>query len=120
MKVLIIDDDEGVIEVLLVFLQSQGIERVASLRSGKDAVKTFQDMKPDLVLLDICLPDIDGPSLMDKMRAVGESRFIMITGYQSPERVIESIRKGAIDVLLKPINWDYFKGLLNKLKIEIS
>lgn len=114
MKVLVVDDDDGVLEVVQVFLEEQGINRIASFRNGKNVMKAVVDMQPDLVLLDIMLPDIDGVSLLKKLIGVYQTMYVMMTAYKDAEKVLEAIRIGATDVLLKPINWDYLKVLISR------
>lgn len=113
-KILIVDDDEDVLDVLYVFLEQQGIEQIVSFRSGKGVEQAVQDMKPDIVFLDIMLPDIDGVTLLKKLMSLHSARYYMLTAYRDAEKVLEAIKIGAKDVLLKPINFDYLKELIHK------
>jgi DNA-binding response OmpR family regulator len=117
MKVLVIDDDEEILPMLKMFFEMKGhLFRGATTASGGVADITMN--QPDVVFLDINLPDEDGIVTLKKIKAINELiPVVMITAYKSAEKVIESFRYGAMDCLLKPINFDYLE---NKILIKIS
>jgi len=107
MKVLVIDDDQDVLEFLRAFFINLG-HTVVLKDNGKDGLKEIVLNPPDLVLLDIMMPDKDGLSLLKEIKEVDrEVSVAMITAYKDAERVIEAFRLGALDCLLKPFNIDY-------------
>jgi DNA-binding NtrC family response regulator len=116
MKVLVIDDDMEIQEMLEVFLQSLGLESAKALNAF-EGLKQVAIYEPDVVLLDIHLPDRDGVDLLREIKHINKNiAVMMITGYKEAENVIEAFRHGAFDCLLKPFNFEYMKNLLLQLK----
>ncbi len=105
--IMIIDDEEVIRDVLCTFLENKGYQTVA-LKNGQSAVKFTETIKPDVVLLDIKMPGIDGIETCGKLKQALKSSprtgIIIITGYGTPENVEESFNKGAIDVIKKPFD----------------
>ncbi|PIV52524.1 MAG: hypothetical protein COY53_02935 [Elusimicrobia bacterium CG_4_10_14_0_8_um_filter_37_32] len=117
MKVLVIDDDKEIHDMLEVFLQSLGHECYSSLTVA-DGLKQVAVTEPDLVLLDIRLPDEDGIEVLKEIKQINKRLpVIMVTGYKDAEKVIDAFRFGATDCLLKPFNFDYLKNLLGRVKM---
>ena len=77
-KVLIVDDDENICEVINMYLISAGYE-TRRCHNGREACVVFGDFKPDLVLLDIMLPGVDGIEVLKWIRKSSEIRVIMLT-----------------------------------------
>ncbi len=120
MKILVIDDDLETHEMLSVFFQSLGYEHIQST-SASDGIKQFVLSEPNIVLLDIRLPDKDGIDVLKEIKQINKNvPVIMITGYKEAEKVIEAFRYGATDCLLKPFNFDYMKNLLEQIKTTIE
>lgn len=112
MKILIVDDDPGIIEVLTAFLAQHGHQAI-SASTGKECLHQAAGEQPSLVLLDIRLPDKDGVSVLKELKEIDRQlSVVMMTAFKEAERVIEAFREGAMDCLLKPINFDY---LLNNI-----
>lgn len=110
MKILIVDDDAEIRELLKVFLESEGYS-VTLLETGGPAIKTILNETFSIVLLDIKLPDIDGIELLKKIHKVdGGLPVMMITGFKDAENVIAAFREGAVDCILKPLNFEYLKS----------
>ena len=107
MKILVVDDDQFVLDFLKIFLENLNHE-VILVGSSAEAMKKLVVDQPDLVLLDIMLPEKDGLVLLKEMKEIDkEVSIAMITAYKDAERVIEAFRLGAMDCLLKPFNVDY-------------
>ena len=119
MKVLIIDDDQDVLEFLKAFFINLG-HTVVLKDSAKDCLKEIVINPPDLVLLDIMMPDKDGLTFLKEIREIDkEVPVAMITSYKDAERVIEAFRLGALDCLLKPFNLDYIiNSVLPKVNVR--
>jgi len=119
MKVLVIDDDQEVQGLLKTFLTSEGHE-VELGSSGVACIEKVKTLKPDLLLLDIRLPDANGNELLKKVKSADpEQQVVMVTGFKEAESVVEAFRLGAMDCLLKPFNFDYLKfNILPKVKIR--
>ncbi|HUT12834.1 MAG TPA: response regulator transcription factor [Thermoguttaceae bacterium] len=100
---LLVCDDHPVIRTgLAALLAGTEIEIVAEASSGKEAVEQAGKMKPDVILLDIRMPDGDGLSVLDKLRAASpESRVVMLSTYNNPTYIARAVALGASDYVLK-------------------
>ena len=103
-KVLVVDDDPGMREVLETALATEELEIYTSM-DGKDAVQKTLAFKPDLILLDVNMPNLNGLTFCKAIRAGTETRnipVIIITGLTARGRVEECMAAGADDFLGKP------------------
>lgn len=119
MNVLVIDDDHEILEFLKVFFENLG-HKVICKDTAKDGMKEAVVNQPDLILLDIMMPDKDGLTLLKEIKEIDkEVAVAMITAYKDAERVIEAFRLGALDCLLKPFNLEYIiNTVLPKVKLR--
>ena len=104
-KVLAVDDDPDALEALTRYLTSEGYE-VVSASGGKEGLRTALSEVPELVIADWEMPDMDGTELCRALRKtdVGRSMyFILLTGAESEERIVEAFDSGADDFASKPI-----------------
>jgi two-component system, OmpR family, KDP operon response regulator KdpE len=99
-KILIIDDDARFVEVLTIILEEAGFT-VNAARSGKDGLRAAYDFHPDLILLDISMPGMDGFQVLDTLRMVTDVPIIMLTAMGFDSNRIRSMDKGAVDFLVK-------------------
>ncbi|KKQ41385.1 MAG: hypothetical protein US60_C0042G0018 [Microgenomates group bacterium GW2011_GWC1_37_8] len=102
-KILIIEDEEAVLDILDKKLREEGFETVTS-RDGKEGLEIALREKPDLVLLDLILPTMDGLTLLDKLRAdvAGKNLSVVIlTNLDNAEKIEEGRKKGVYDYLVK-------------------
>ncbi len=101
-QVLVIDDDFAT-RTLLTRLLGQGSIEVHTVDNGQAGVRMADEIGPDVVLLDLRLPDADGLSVLDTLKGRHpETSVIMMTAYGQVERAVEAMRKGATDFLEKP------------------
>ncbi|MBN1833246.1 MAG: sigma-54-dependent Fis family transcriptional regulator [Deltaproteobacteria bacterium] len=101
-KALVIDDDRNILITLEVYLEDKGLE-VSTASSGAQGLELFQKEKPDLVLLDMKLPDRDGLEVLKEIIATGiKAQVLMITAYASIETAVSAVKMGAFDYLPKP------------------
>lgn len=102
-KLLLIEDDVTLSETLQTILVKKGYEvLVANL--GKIGLQMASASRPDLILLDIMLPDMDGWRVCSQLRKMSETTFIMIlTGLSASENVVKGLNLGADDYIVKPI-----------------
>ena len=118
-KILIIDDEQGVREELSELLKEGGYD-VQGVGSVKEAKLTLGVLKPNLVLLDLNLPDGDGLDLVPEIRQVSEdTAIIVITGFGSLESAVESIQKEIFDYVTKPLDPEkIMQTIKNALEIQ--
>ena len=101
-RLLIADDHEVIRKGLASLLAGSDIEIVAEAATGKETVKLAEKHKPDVVLLDIRMPDGDGLSTLEKLRSkVPDSAVVMLSTYDNPTYVARSVALGAADYVLK-------------------
>jgi NarL family two-component system response regulator LiaR len=104
-RVLVVDDHAVVREGLRTFLSLQdGIEVVAEAADGRDAVEVAARERPDVVLMDLVMPRMDGVQAMRRLRdQVPGARVIVLTSFLDDERLLPAIRAGAAGYLLKNV-----------------
>ncbi len=101
-KVLVADDHEVVRTGLVSMLAGSEVKIVAEAGTGAEAVKLAVKHKPDVVLLDIRMPDVDGLETLDKIhREVPKTRVVMLSTYDNPTYVARAVALGASDYVLK-------------------
>jgi len=107
LRVLLIDDHTLFRVGLEGLLASRGIEIVASVGSGQDCLRLVKDLKPDVVLLDMRMPGIDGLSVLKLLRQSSqELPIVMLTTSSDEGDLLESLREGAQGYLLKDMEPD--------------
>jgi DNA-binding response OmpR family regulator len=102
-RVLVVDDEPMVREVLARYLERDGFD-VVTADDGEQALERFEEHRPDLVLLDLMLPRIDGLEVFRRMRAVGDVPVIMITARGLETDRIVGLDLGADDYVAKPLS----------------
>lgn len=100
-KVLIVDDDNNICEVIKMYLENSGYEVQVS-NDGKEAQEAFLEYKPELVLLDIMLPHIDGVDVLKWIRKDSETPVIMLTAKGETFDKVLALELGADDYIVKP------------------
>ena len=111
---LIVDDDTDSAEMLATLLATEGLSAaVAHDLAGARRQMALQT--PQLILLDLHLPDGSGMSLLDDENVRAESEIVLVTGHASLETSIHALRMGAADYLIKPVNIKQLKGILSRL-----
>jgi len=104
-SVLVVDDEPDIRNLLQEILEDEGYA-VSVAESASTAQACIEEQTPDLVLLDIWMPDTDGISLLKTWRQSGELQFpvIMISGHGTVETAVEATRHGAVDFIEKPVS----------------
>ena len=100
-KILIADDDENICEVIKMYLQSSNYDTKV-VNNGKIAEEVFLDYKPDLVLLDVMLPGVDGIDVLKWIRKEKETPVIMLTARGETFDKVLALELGADDYVVKP------------------
>jgi DNA-binding NarL/FixJ family response regulator len=101
-KLLIADDHEVIRTGLASLLTGSNIEIVAQAANGKEAIRLAEQHRPDVILLDIRMPDGDGLATLEKLRAkVPDSRVVMLSTYDNPTYIARAVALGASDYVLK-------------------
>src|SRR5437660_12804907 len=103
-SVLVVDDEDLTLRTVSRGLRQEGFE-VFTASSGEDALKVFAEEQPDLTLLDIVLPGIDGVEVLRRMKQANNAAIIlMMSAYHMVDRAVEAMKLGAYDYLVKPFH----------------
>ncbi|MEV0123242.1 response regulator transcription factor [Streptomyces sp. NPDC050703] len=100
-RLLLVEDDDAVREALRIALTRQGYEVLAEA-TGRAGLRSAYLQRPDLVLLDVMLPDIDGMEVLRRLRTVSDVPVIYLTARSDPIDVIVGLETGADDYIVKP------------------
>lgn len=112
-RILIVDDEPGILEQLSQVLAEEGYE-VVTTPSGDEAVRLYRQQQPDVVFLDIWLPDRDGlETLAALMKIDPAAAVVMISGHGTAPTAVKSIKMGACNYLEKPLS---LEGVLEAVK----
>ena len=116
-KILIIDDDKYILCIFSRILQKQGYD-VDTAETGQEALEKIGNQKYDLALIDVKLPDTEGPNLLARINNIyPEMMKIVITGFPSLEDATKVMDQGAIAYLVKPVKSEELVKIINeKLK----
>lgn len=101
-KILIIDDDEMLVELFSFLLTSHGYEVLRAF-GGAEGLKKIEEEKPDLVLLDLMMPEIDGWQVCQDVRKFSQVPIIVISALDHPAMIARALDAGADDYLVKPV-----------------
>ncbi|MFW6237736.1 MAG: response regulator [Halanaerobiales bacterium] len=117
MKIIIADDHPLYKEGLINLLQAEGFEIVASVDNGEVAVRETLAQEPDLVLMDISMPVIDGIEATRRIRAeLPDIKIIILTSFEEEDSLIKAIKAGASGYLLKSIDGEELIESLYEIK----
>ena len=113
-KILVIDDDRSICETLELYLTEEGYE-VVTAATGTEGLNKFVEHSPDVVILDIRLPDVDGFTVLEDLREDDENvKVIMITAHHDMDSTINAMKSGAFDYIHKPVNVDELDMAIRK------
>ncbi len=116
-KVLVVDDEEGIRDLLCDFLNGKGYQ-ASSAADAREMVVQLDKEPPDIVFLDIRLPDIDGFDLLKRIRQLGaEITVIMMSGYATEEVARGTLQWGAFDYIRKPFEFEQVERILSAVEI---
>ncbi len=111
---LIVEDDLDSARMMAALVASEGYS-AATAPSLRDARRQMALQQPDLVLLDLQLPDGNGMALLDEQELLGNSEVVLMTGHASLETSIQALRYGAADYLVKPVSARQLQGILSRV-----
>lgn len=113
-RILIADDEKNVRKMLVTVLSKCG-HLITCADDGQQAIDLFKQQKPDIVLMDIRMPNISGLEALQMMRGIHQDvPIILMTAYAAVETAVEALRLGAFDYVIKPFELDELKLLMNR------
>lgn len=122
MKVLAVDDNRTNLHILQVFLKKLGHDVILA-ENGEEAVRRFQSDAPDMILLDIMMPIMDGFEAARRIKAISRERWtpvIFLSALNRDENLVEGLDAGADDYLTKPINFVVLEAKLRSMQRSLA
>lgn len=121
LKVLIVDDSLIIRKKITKLIVKLGHEVIFSAKNGQEAIDAYTEHKPDLVTMDITMPDMDGITAVKHIiKSDSKASIIMITSHGQEDMVIKSIQAGAVGYMLKPITEDKLAESIGEIFIEYA
>lgn len=122
-RILVVDDEPSIIDFVAMGLRYEGFD-IASAASGREALDRFHTFRPDLVVLDWMLPDLDGLEVCRRMRHISDVAVIMLTARADLEDKVTGLESGADDYIAKPFKFEELlarvRALLRRMGMSTS
>ena len=113
-KILIVDDEPSNRNILGQELTHKGYA-VAAASNGREALRTVESSRPDLIILDYMMPDLSGLEVLKELRKQeNDTPVVMITAYGTMERAVEAMKQGAYDFITRPFEPDHIAMVVRK------
>ncbi|MBM7598584.1 two-component system chemotaxis response regulator CheY [Virgibacillus halotolerans] len=114
-RILIVDDAAFMRMMIKDILSKNGFEVVGEAEDGAQAVEKYKELTPDLVTMDITMPEMDGITALKKIKAINpEAKIIMCSAMGQQAMVIDAIQAGAKDFIVKPFQADRVMEAIQK------
>lgn len=116
LKVMIVDDSMIIRRNIANMMSALGHKIVGEAKNGLEAISIFSRLEPDVVTMDIAMPEMDGIEALKELKKLNkETKIIMITSQGQESMVLDAIKSGASGYLLKPIELSKLQTLLRKI-----
>lgn len=102
-RIMVVDDEERMVRFIRLNLEHDGFQ-VSEAFNGKQAVQRLRDVNPDLILLDVMMPDLDGFEVLEMVREISNVPIIMLTAKGEEDDRVRGLEKGADDYVTKPFS----------------
>jgi two-component system KDP operon response regulator KdpE len=112
--ILVVDDDNGLRELIRINLEHEGYG-VIQAANGVQCLTSVREQRPDMVILDVMMPEMDGLEACGKVREFSQVPILMLTAKVQSEDVITGLDRGADDYLIKPFNMDELSARIRAL-----
>jgi DNA-binding response OmpR family regulator len=122
MEILVVDDSPSIVALLRSYPTAQG-HGVTTVEDGEAAVAAFARLSPDLVLLDVLMPSMDGIEVTKRLRAISRDRWVpssLVSSLQTEQDVVRGLEAGADDYLPKPINLAVLKAKIRSFRALLN
>jgi DNA-binding NtrC family response regulator len=111
-RVLIVDDDEGILTALSTFFQRIGYD-VVKAATGQQGLEAFRNQEPDVTILDLRLPDIDGLKVLEVMHQK-RAAVVLLTGFGDIATAVQAMKLGAENFLTKPVDLPHLVAVVER------
>jgi len=116
LKIMVVDDSWITIKKLALILEELGHNVVEKCRNGCEAVEKFPDVKPDIVTMDITMPETNGiDATKSIIRDFPQAKIIIVTSHGQEQMVMDAINAGASGYVLKPFRSEKLKEVIEKV-----
>jgi response regulator of citrate/malate metabolism len=121
-RVLVVDDDFMVARIHAAFVErTDGFEVCGTARSGAEALELAASLQPDLILLDVHLPDVSGLEVLERLRGRGQDvAVVMVTAERGAPAVRAALHGGALQYLVKPFEYDDLADRLRRVATTLT
>lgn len=118
-KILVVDDALIIRKMIIDLAKECGWAIAGEAKDGQEACEIYSNQKPDLVTMDMVMPNMNGLEALKKIREIDpNARIIMISAVNQKDKLVESIEAGASDFIVKPFDKTRLKALLGKILSE--
>lgn len=115
-RILAVDDSLVTLKILKKTLKNTEFEVAGEATSGAEALTKYSELKPNLVLLDIIMPEMDGIETLEKLVVIDkDAKIIMVSSMGAKEKVMESLEKGAKNFVMKPYDKNTLLDVMKKV-----
>ncbi len=116
LRILLIDDNDITREVLRVVLRGQGYQIVGEAGDGDQGLQMALEQKPDLILLDVMMPQVSGLDILPRIREqLPDTRILLVTGSEDHETLREAARSGIDGFIMKPFRARHITEAVSKV-----
>src|SRR5690349_13751531 len=105
LKILVVDDEPAMVGALGALLGQAG-HRIVAAYDGEEALRRFREDTPDLVLLDLAMPGLDGATVCQRIRELSDTPVVVVSGERDRQATVELLDLGADDYIRKPFRAD--------------
>ncbi len=121
LKILIVDDSLIIRKKITTIVEKLGHEVVGQAKTGREAIEIYEGAKPDLVTMDITMPDMDGITAVKHIIEMDKNaKIIMVTSHGQEDMVIDSIKAGAVGYILKPITDEKLAEIIGEVFLKYA
>ena len=113
-KLLIIDDNPGITDMLELVLPPEGFD-VTTVNNGPDGIQVMQQVTPDVIVLDLMMPGVDGWQVCKQIRTFSQVPILILSAVVDSDEVARAMDEGANDYLVKPARLEELVSHMNRL-----
>ena len=122
-KLMVIDDEQIIREGIInaVISSKTGFEVAGQAANGKQALEVMPDLMPDLIITDICMPWLNGIDFIENAKSLNpDLKVLIVSGYDDFVYAQKALRLGVSDYILKPVQTEKLRSILNRVKEELD